>query len=247
MEKILIEEHMVLYNFPSVNPERLGHNIYILKDGKRALAIDTGYQQHFQQVIDDLEAEGIVVVKVVPSDFHQEHVDGIFLLNKPKVYGNQFAKITLKTFYDQEDVKVLAPKKVLSNNAMIEFGTFKLRLTSAPGHSDCSVLIDINNKYLHLGDLYMKTDQGDEVLPHVQWSGVNDHIRSLKLILKSPCSQYLLAHGGSPLGSAAIQSGVKDRIAYLSNVRRSHNKCSVEEALVNVSSPFVFYKWRKEI
>ena len=247
MNKIMLEEQMVLYSFPSDKPERLGHNVYILKDGQRALAIDTGYQQHFQQVIDDLASEGVTIVKVVPSHFHTDSVDGVFLLNKPRIYGNEHAKATLMVNYDEEDVLILAPKKVLTNNAIIEFGGFKLRLISAPGHTDCSVLININDQYLHVGGLYMQTDQGEAVLPYVKKSGVSGHIRSLSVIAKSKYSHYLLAHGPSPTTLALMESGIKERVTYLTALRSSHYKCTLEEALKDVKGPFRLQKWFKEL
>lgn len=247
MKKIYIEEQLVLYHFPSNNEERLGHNIYGVIEGKRALVIDTGYEQHFRQVIKDLEDQGIAIVKVVPSSFRPDHVDGLFLLKKPKIYGLEASKKTIEAYYDPEDRPHLSPQKVLKTKAVIEFGAYRLQVISGPGPSDCGVMININDKYLHVGDLYMMTDTSQEVLPHVMWAGVKDHIRSLKEVSKSSCAQLLLAHGPSPIGLEQAQVGIKDRLAYLDAIRRSYNKCSLEEALEGMSQPFVFHKWRKEI
>ena len=80
----------------------------------------------------------------------------------------------------EKTLAVLSPDIFITSESKIQFGGYTLTFEEAPGHSDCSLLININNQYLLVGDLFIRTETGEEVLPYVQWSGVEQHIDSLK-------------------------------------------------------------------
>lgn len=247
MKVKVIEENMILYSFPAENKERLGINIYILVEGKKAIAIDVGYEEHFSLVLDDLRSKGIEVTKVLPSHFHPDHIDGILLLEECEIYGNKYAADTISMFYNEPERLRLQPTHQIKSGDSIDFGNFNMKLKHAPGHSDCSMQIVINNKYLHTGDLYMLSDENQQVLPFVKYKGIQEHIKSLIDIQQSECEKYLLSHGSSPISNEEIDEGIDNRIKYLKAIYESKNKISVEDALAEVTQEFAFLKWRDSV
>ena len=247
MKIIKLAPNFFLYHIPSNSVNKLGQNIYALLDQKQALLIDTGYQDDCRLVLDDLTGKGIKVVKVVPSHFHPDHVEGLYLLDSPEVYGNAFAIESLQRFYEGKDLEILAPGVIIKEGYKLKFGEFELSFQHVPGHSNCSQLININDKFLHVGDLYMKSDLGEEVLPYVSWSGVKQHIESLDKVLLHKEKIFLLAHGLCPLEIEEIKIGISDRKEYLQSLLDSNNTISVEEAVKNCSRPFNFLKWREAV
>lgn len=247
MKKIVLNKNIVLYSFPSENENGLGQNIYILINGNEALAIDTGYRRHFSQVLDDLKSTGIKVVKVMPSHFHPDHIDGILLLDKCEIYGNKWANETVDMFYEGEENCNLKPTYILKDNDTFTFGEFSIKLKHSPGHSDCSMQLCINDCYIHTGDLYMLSDKNEQVLPYVKYAGIKQHIESLINIKNSECEKYLLAHGPSPVNSQEITQGIDNRILYMKAIVESENTISVEDALAESTQDFVFLKWRDSV
>lgn len=247
MKVIALQENMILYSFPAESKEKLGHNIYILIDDNKALAIDTGYRRHFALVLEDLNSKGIDIVQVLPSHFHPDHIDGILLLDNCEIYGNRWANETVNMFYEGEECHHLQPTHTLKNEDNICFGDFNIKLKHAPGHSDCSMLIGINDYYLHTGDLFMLSDDKEHVLPYVKYAGIKDHIESLVSIKNKECKSFLLAHGPLPVSEGVIKEGIDNRINYLKAIVESNNTISAQDALAESTQKFVFLKWRDSI
>ncbi len=245
MKIIKLEKNMLYYHLPSMSTSRLGQNIYALLDGHKALLIDSGYKRECQLVLDDLLKRGIKVVSVVPTHFHPDHVEGITIMDHPKVYGHALAVKTLKRFY-KEDYHIMAPTDMIDHKSVIIFGEFELTFEHAPGHSDCSMLVFINNKYMHLGDLYIRLDNGADVLPYATWKGAHDHMMSLDKVVNHIDRVALISHGLCPVNKQDLSRGIKDRKIYLEALLRTKNRASAKEAVEQCSQSFESLHWKKD-
>ena len=244
MKITTLENDLYLYQIPAENEQRLGINLYVVCDGSDALLIDAGYRRQLTPVLADLGAKGIRAAAVLPSHYHPDHVDGIALLGRPAVYGNAFAAKTARDFFSGDALDAVCPTEIIDERSTLHFGRFTITFEHAPGHSDCSILIHINDAYLHVGDLYLRTDDGRPVLPYVKWPGVLDHIESLKRILRYKHKRILLSHGLCPVCQGRFETGVADRLAYLEALRDSNNTVSVDQATKGCAVPFTFRHWR---
>jgi glyoxylase-like metal-dependent hydrolase (beta-lactamase superfamily II) len=242
-----LEKDFWLYQIPAIEENRLGLNICVLVDDKKVLLIDAGYERECQEVLDDLEKRHLEVVKVLPTHFHPDHVQGLFLMNQPIVYGHPLAKNTLKRFYEEDEMKVLSPTKIIEDQEIIEFGAFKIRCFYTPGHSDCSLLFVINNQYVHFGDLYIKMDDGRDVLPYVSWAGVEDHLKSFGKMKDHQDKTILISHGLCPVKKEDFIIGIKDRETYLQALLKSNNEIPAKEAVEGCKRPFEMMKWREAV
>lgn len=242
-----LEDNMIFYQVPAVEKGRLGQNLCALINGQDVMLIDSGYQRECGEVLEDLKKRGLKVSKVIPSHYHPDHIEGIGLMDKPEVYGNSKAVATLKRFYDEEGQQLYAPTTIIDNESVIRFGDYTISFEHAPGHSDCSMLILINKTYLHLGDLYIRKDNGSEVLPYVTWKGVKNHLDSFDKILKHSQCQFLISHGVCPTDYNDLKRGIEDRKIYLNALLDSKNKVTAELATSQCSRPFEFLHWRKDV
>ena len=247
MEILKLAENFYRYHFPSDENNNLGKNVYVLLNKQEALLIEAGYQEDARLILGDLGKKNIKIHKVIPSHFHPDHVEGILLLDEAEVLGNQHAVRTLSQFYEGETLKALSPDTIINPESRVQFGDFSLRFKEAPGHSDCSLLIFINDQFLNLGDLFLRTENREEVLPYVHWAGVQDHIRSLQTILEYKDKKFLLGHGLCPLGYEELKAGIYDRIIYLQALLDSNNRISAEDAVKDCSKPFQFLRWREQV
>ena len=248
MKKFYLEQDVILYCIPSEHEGKLGTNIITLINGKEALVIDAGYRKQFSLVLEDLRNQKIKCTAVIPTHYHPDHIEGILLLEEPEIYGNTDAENTLSLFYSNEEIASLKPTKTLDDGITLKFGRFDISFANAPGHSNCSMLIFINDSFIHAGDLYIRTDSGIDVLPYVKWKGIKDHMESLlKIQANLSGRKLLLSHGECPLDNDEALEGINNRISYMQSLLDSDNSISVYEALADCTKPFEFLQWRDEV
>lgn len=247
MKIIELEKNMYVYSVPACFKNGLGQNICVLIDGCEALIIDTGYPDELYPVLNDLSLKGICVVKVLPSHFHPDHIDGISLIDNPVIFGNKYAVETLARFYTPDSFDSMLPDIVVDDELKVKFGNFEITFEHAPGHSDCSMLIFINNKYIHLGDLFIRDSEGNEVLPYVKWKSVGEHIASLNKILKHEGKTYLISHGPCPVEINDLKIGIENRKKYLQALIDSDNKILAADAVKDCSRIFQRMQWREDV
>ncbi|MBI9010713.1 MAG: MBL fold metallo-hydrolase [Clostridiales bacterium] len=244
MIKKIIQKNLWCFQFDAPAENHLGTNIFVLINNSEALLLDAGYKEYLTEVLAELK--DYTIKGVLPSHYHPDHIDGIRLMGHPVIYGNVYAEETIK-LYMPDDLKLLKPTHIIHDKETLQFGEFTLTFYHAPGHSDCTMLIDINKTYLHVGDLYMTKNSGTDVLPYVIWKNVSKHIESLKTILELGYKNLLLSHGYITIKKDNYSIGINDRITYLENILNSDNTCTTEEALKHTNRPFAFHQWRDDI
>ena len=168
-------------------------------------------------------------------------------MDSPDVYGNKHALETLEVFYDKDEALPMTPTFLLNNGSTLQFGSFRLTFQNAPGHSNCTMIININDKYLHIGDLFIRTDTGGDVLPFVKWASVKAHIESLDLLLSHTRKTFLISHGLCPITYSELAVGISDRKIYLNALLDSNNTICASDATKNCTKPFSFLKWRNDV
>ena len=115
-------------------------------------------------------------------------------LKKQVVIGSDKGIKTLTMFRDQDN-DLLVPTITVKDKLEIDFDNHKISLIKNPGHSICGMLIDIDGKYLLIGDECMSTNEGLPVLPYVA-DKIDTHITGLENIINNyPNYIYLPSHG----------------------------------------------------
>lgn len=246
MQKQELAEGMILYTFEPDPGRHFGYNIIALIDGKRALLIDTGYERHAIQVLQDLHNQEVVIEEVVLSHFHNDHMFGLKVLSHVSVTGSSRYKITLDLWTPPEEQRQFIPKTFVEKTAEINFGKHHLLLTVFPGHSECTMLIQINKKYLHIADELMFSNDGEPLLPSVDFhSSVTRHLESLKKLQAYSHLTMIPAHGRVFRGKETIEREINNRLAYLQAIESSTRQLTYEEATEQCDCEFLHPEWHK--
>lgn len=228
----VIENNLVQFRFPEEDGFRYGFNLYALISGKEVLLIDAAFRTQARKVNRYLESEGLKLSHVLLTHFHPDHVNGLIALDpEVTVLGSPEYKKTLVKQIPQSVTPVSFSEGFL-------FGGFRLAFTPAPGHSACSIFIDINGDYLHVGDNLMSRYDKKAILPWVVFDQLANHIASLEMLRSMNRNRLILAHGPELNGAENIIPAIDDRLAYLKTVLESKGKCSWEQAVSRCSCEY---------
>lgn len=227
-----IENNFLNYRFPEEEGFAYGFNLYALVSDTDVIIIDAGFRTQAKMVYNDILLRGLKLTHVLMTHFHPDHVNGLVALPEDiTVLGSPEYHRTLRK-------KIPQTVTPLSFSDGFRFGDFSLSFTPAPGHSPCSILIDINGRYLHAGDNLMSRYDGKAILPWVEYNELANHISSLEMLKAMHRDRVLLGHGPALLNSMEINQAVDDRLSYLKTVLSSSGKCTWEEAIHGCSCEF---------
>lgn len=211
--------------FPELDGYSYGFNIYALESGSGVLLIDAAFRSQMVAVKKHLADKGLSITHVLASHFHNDHIAGLTALPESViVMGSPDYKETLS-----KDI----PQKVtlVSFTEPFFFGNSRLSFIPAPGHSRCSILTDINGKYLHAGDNLMGRYDGRRILPWVEEQCIASHIASLKMLREMKREMLFLSHGPMLRGRERIEEEIGLRLFYLERVLNRKKGLTLDEAL----------------
>lgn len=242
-----LEDNFYLYTFPPRKDEKFGYNIYAMIDGKEALIIDAGFRNHIKSVEEELKNKEIEIKKVVISHFHLDHILGLKEIKPDKIIGSDDYEKTLNVYVDSDKHHLFTPDTKIDREKSLKFGKFNLKMQKFPGHAQCSLLININDKYIHIGDELMYTNQGEDILPFVGKSVIKRHIESLERLKSYTDFIFLPSHGKIVKEKEKIEKDIGNRLCYLKAVDSKSEKISYQEAVVECDAEFHNSYWHDEI
>lgn len=250
MEKLRIAEGIRQYRFPPHEAKHYGFNILALFDEakKSAWLVDTAYEEEAAAVRRDLEEAGYTIRCAVISHFHPDHVLGLKALPDVAVIGSPRAEETLSQFGEPDDWLPLRPTRTVDESDVVRFGPFELRFRSAPGHSLCSQYTLINDRYVHVADNVMTSNEGEDILPWAEFDRIPDHIRSLELLRAFADRMALLSHGMTIDNASILNEAISNRIEYFRAVFEGDGAIEYDEAVAGCTCQFLHQEWliRKE-
>ena len=233
MDIIELKKGFSCFSFSEIDGFDYGFNIYGIRSGKGVLLIDTAFRSQILTVQKHLTGEGLEVTHVVASHFHNDHIAGLMVLPETvQVLGSPEYGKTLSKDIPQR----VAP---VSFTEPLEYGDHVLRFIPAPGHSPCSILIDVNGEDLHAGDNLMSRYDGKRILPWVQKDNIREHIRSLEKLKGMGRERILLSHGPMLEGKKRIAEEIDLRLFYLKNVLDPGKNLTLAEALPDAPENWV--------
>jgi len=230
----------------SESDNNLEINITVIYDSNRALLIDAGYVPQALAVKKYLDKKDIQVTDLVLTHYHPDHAAGASVFEK--------AKLSCSVYYEENYINCndrwhtshdyRKPDELIKDKDEMLFGEVSLKFYEAPGHSNCSLIIAIDDQILHVGDLIMKDTLGCPALPYISKGGsFEEHIDSLELIQSMDSNLLLLSHGASINGKKNIEEAINKRLFYLESVLKTQGEADLEELLVGGKDAWCFTKW----
>ncbi len=236
-----LEPGLLNFNFPELEGFDYGFNIYSLAAGGMTLLIDAAFRSQMKAVLRELKDRRASLDTVVLTHFHNDHAAGLMAAPEGiSVIGSPEYRRTLA-----KDI----PQKVspASFDQPIGFGNFTLRFIPAPGHSPCSIFIDIGGKYLHAGDNLMSRYDGRRIVPWVMKGDIESHMESLEQLKGMKRDRIILSHGPMISGEKRIAEEIDLRLHYLERMLRPSRGMTLEEALPDSPGNWVGHDHFREL
>lgn len=247
MQKTELCEDIIRFTFDPLPHLHFGDSIVAILDGSRVLLIDAAYEPEAMELLKALDASGLKVDSIILSHFHDDHMQGLKVLPKVSVYGSSHYQTTLDMWNEKEEHPYFIPSDPIKDACSFDFGSHHIDIIPLPGHSLCTVLTMVDNRYVHIADELMFSPDGRPLLPSVDGGNISRHIDSLRRLKDFKSYTLLPAHGPVLTGSERIEKEIDDRIAYFSTVLGSDRKLSYEEAVKDCDCDFVHSEWHKYI
>jgi len=240
-----LADGIVRYRFPPHEGKHYGFNLIALLDeeNRRALLLDTGYEEHASAVLHDLQEREYTLRTVVLSHFHPDHVLGLRALPEAELVGSPRYEETLQAYGPRDEWAEFIPSLTPRGDSAIRFGPFDLRFQPAPGHSPCSQYTLIDGAFVHVADNIMTSNDGRDILPWAAFDLAPDHIASLERLRCSIDRTFLLSHGLELDDRAVKEAAIENRVRYFRNVLESNGRATYEEATVECECGFLHREW----
>ncbi len=245
MVKIPIAKGIVRYSFEPHPGKHFSDTIYALISGKNVLLIDAGYESEGGKVAEDLVKNGLELTGVIISHFHDDHMQGLKALRDVPVYGSSRYQQTLDLWTEKVEHEGFTPTVTVENTFAFSFGPHRISIIPSPGHSACTVLVDIDGVYLHVADELMFSPEQEPILPVADPGCLGCHIETLIKLKAYKTYTLLPAHGLPLCGAEEITRQIEKRLAYLTAMSNSNRRLSYEEAS-RESGGFLHSEWHSD-
>jgi len=229
------------FNFPEQEGFDYGFNIYSLISEGRALLFDAAFRSQMKAVLHALEGRRSSLSTVILTHFHNDHAAGLMAApeNIPAMGSPEYRQTLAKDISQ-------AVTPVDFHEPFI-FGDSRLSFIPAPGHSPCSIFVDIDGEYIHAGDNLMSRYDGRRIVPWVRRDDIEDHMASLELLKGMKRNRILLSHGPMIEGGAKVEKEIDLRLSYLDRMLSPFFGMTVEEVLPGSPDGWVCHRHFTEL
>lgn len=196
----LISENIFLIR----NEYKFASNTYILKDrsGLDCILIDPGLDQEL--IIQAIQKTKVNPIAIISTHGHFDHIGSVawfqsnfkipFYLHEKDLKLSQSANFFMKLMGINYQIETPFPDFLIKDDlSFLQFGSIKLQVEHAPGHSPGSCLF-VYNDFLFSGDILFKNGLGQGTIPKEDKKNLR---KSIKMIFsKFSGSNWLLpGHG----------------------------------------------------
>jgi glyoxylase-like metal-dependent hydrolase (beta-lactamase superfamily II) len=247
MKKKELSDGIIQYLFEPMDKVKYGNNVTAIISGNKAMIIDTGFDFQIEEVTKDLEEIGVSIEGVIISHFHENHIQGLKKLSGAITYGSSYYQQTLDQWLPMEEQKFFVPTIKIDKNRKIIFGEHVLELLHNPGHSICTLLIKINERYLYIADEMMYAATGELLLPRVKKNDTINHYVSVHSLMKQSQYIFIPGHGEAIYDQQRIVSDAKNVCHYLCEILSHDEEITVEQATHECTCKFVHTEWHENV
>jgi glyoxylase-like metal-dependent hydrolase (beta-lactamase superfamily II) len=247
MLKKELSSGIIEYIFEPKHGQHFGNRITALINEDKVVLIDTGYQHQMAEVIKELDTEHLKVEKVIITHFHDDHMEGLKVLPKLCVYGSSTYQNTLDRWTLKEEHHYFTPNVLVEGSHKIQFGRHEVEMIEFPGHSICTMLIRINDEYVHIADELMFSNQGEPILPCITKQEVKSQFESINKLKEYMRYTFILGHGDNIKDKGQIADTIENTSLYLNKILSTSDRISFEEATKECTCAFLHKEWHENV
>lgn len=226
--------NIIQYSFTKEKSE-FPFNITVLLENKKAILIDTAYQQFAEIVKNDLVSKGISEFIIFVSHHHEDHFDGCKAFLDSITYASDlFEKDYQEHLQTDNFLKDFKPTYSLHNNESYQSHSFHIEFIYTPGHNICEYSFLINNKYLYAGDLIFYNKYGLPSIPYLDAnSKISEYIESLEKIINLNPQNLLPGHGKCINSQDEIMKQIDEHLYYLNRIKEANGSIPIDDCLLH--------------
>ncbi|MBF4692397.1 MBL fold metallo-hydrolase [Fusibacter ferrireducens] len=219
--RIILDEYIEQFVLKDFRNPDLDVNITLLYFEGKAMLIDTGYLFQAEVIADFLLEREIEVTEVLLTHYHPDHSAGISVFNPNKIYASEHYQDNFKRCSEEWDPKThyVKPTHLLKDQETLFFGPHMLKIMDSKSHSIDSIMIEINDQYLLVGDLIMRDIEHTTTYPYISIDGdIQGYLHSLNLVQERSQHILLLSHGMPISDQSLFKTVVDDYLLYFKSL-----------------------------
>jgi glyoxylase-like metal-dependent hydrolase (beta-lactamase superfamily II) len=125
------------------------------------------------------------------------------------------------------------------------FGRFDLEFISAPGHSACSLHTVIDDRFVHVADTMLTSNDGDPILPWAERDDLAAHVEALESLRAIADKDLLPGHGVCLSGAGRINREIDLRVRYLQAVAATAPPVPYDDCVGEGDREFLHREWHE--
>lgn len=242
MDKQELVKSIIHYTFEPQSNRHFGTSVTAILSGNKAVLIDTAYGFQASELLADLVENGIEIDRIIITHFHDDHMQGLKVLPKVPVYGNDRFQKTLDMWTPKDEHGLFTPAVLISKPQTLAFGEHLLTLIPFPGHSLCGMIVKIDGRFLHIADELMFSPDGVPLLPSADGNDFARHLHSLDRLREYTMFSLIPSHG-PVFGGEKLEEEIKSRTMYMNALVQSDKSISYEDATKDCGCTFLHSEW----
>ena len=244
MRKQELASGIVHYIFDPQPGRRYATSVTVVFNGNKVMLIDAAYEDQLREVLDEFSGKNIEVESVIISHFHDDHMEGLKLLPKVTIYGSSRFQYTLDLWTDKEEHRHFTPTIIIDEPISFTYGEHEITLIPQPGHSACTMLTIIDNRFVHIGDEIMFAADGVPLLPSSDWNDMERLLGSLEK-LRGFTEYMLIPSHGAVFSGESLDGEISNRCNYVKAVHDAAGAISYEDAIKDCTCDFAHNEWHE--
>jgi glyoxylase-like metal-dependent hydrolase (beta-lactamase superfamily II) len=246
MKAIELDKGLFVYQFDPAPGDIEGLNFMAIIEDGRALFLDTGYRENMTLALEDLARRGAVPAGAIISHYHPDHDGGLALLGKVEIRASLSWKATASQWQGPGGPAPVEPTILVGEVTEMRFGRRRLAIQPLPGHSQDSLAVTIDGRWLYAADAILLTNDGRPLLPSVHARPVSLHLEAIDWLAGHSDLVFIPGHGSVMQDQGGRERDLANRRRYLAAIAATTGPIGFEEATAGCEPPFIGREWHEE-
>ena len=218
MKTIPLDEGLLLYQIDPPDGGFEGLNFLVLIEGGKALFLDCGYEPNMREALADLSRRGAAPSGAIVSHYHPDHDGGLRLLGDVEIWGGESWLQSAEKWLEPGGTPSPAPEHIVRDRTELRFGKRELVIFPLPGHSDDSLAVLVDDRWLYVADAVLLANDGRPLLPSVHSRPVSRHLEAIDALDRLTSYIFIPGHGSVMSDRKERERDLRNRRLYLTAI-----------------------------